>query len=143
MYSRIKRAIAVFPMVADYYTSTTGKTWKIPVLDDMTEAERQVLLCGGCNKVFVEPKILACGHTVCADCISTMEIGGTVLCHVCYHEQEVARMKPDFRLQCCLDDVREIKDALKAAGNRQPCNHDKHPANKVRHDVILRILNQN
>ena len=123
--------------------SSIETTLKEPVLDDMTEAERQVLLCRGCSKVFVEPKILACGHTLCASCMCTRQVGGTVLCHECNHGQEVARMKPDFRLQNCLDDVREIKDALKAAGNRQPCNHDKHPANKVRHDVILRILNQN
>ena len=110
--------------------STTETTLKVPVPDDMTEAERQVLLCRGCRKVFVEPRILACGHTLCASCISTRQLGGTVLCHACNHGQEVARMKPDFRLQNCLDDVREIKDALKAAGNRQRCNDDKYLAIK-------------
>ena len=118
MYSR-KRTTAAFLVMA-HDQSTTETTLKVPVPDDMTEAERQVLLCRGCRKVFVEPRILACGHTLCASCISTRQLGGTVLCHECNHSQVVSRKKPDFRLQSFIGYVKEIKGALQTAGNRQP-----------------------
>ena len=110
---------AVIAMTSCLKRSLLGPKLKVPVLDDMTEAERQVLLCRGCSKVFVEPKTLACGHTLCASCISKKQMHGRVVCRVCNSEQEVARTKPDFRLQSCLDDVKAIKNALKAAGT---CN---------------------
>ena len=89
-----------------------------PVLDDMTEVERQVLLCATCQKVFVDPKMLSCGHTLCSACISHgAAAGAEAVCAVCEEsERRVVEKKPDFRLQSCVDDVIEIKRAIRRAG---------------------------
>ena len=97
--------------------STVPLTRIQPVVDDMTEVERQVLLCGACQKVFVDPKMLSCGHTLCSACISRGDAAGAeVVCAVCEESERRVVKKSNFRLQSCVDDVKEIKRAIRAAG---------------------------
>ena len=97
--------------------STVPLTRIQPVVDDMTEVERQVLLCAACQKVFVDPKMLSCGHTLCSACVAHgTTADAEVVCAVCEESERRVVKKPDFRLQSCVDDVKEIKRAIRAAG---------------------------
>jgi len=86
------------------------------VIDDVA-----ILKCPICLDVFDKPRLLCCGHTLCASCItqlhlSSRELGRPFACPECRRNVEVPRggiehLPPNFLIQRLLDDRRRSNNA--------------------------------
>ena len=71
--------------------------------DDPGEVERHLSECPVCLEVYVDPKVLPCDHSFCADCVQQLKQGSRIKCPLCKVVHDVRRIRADFRLQQFLD----------------------------------------
>ena len=71
------------------------------------EAVRHLAECPVCMDVYVDPKLLPCDHSLCAECSSRIKEGRKIRCPLCKAISDVSKVRPDFRLQQFIDALTE------------------------------------
>ena len=80
------------------------------MMDNMTSAEKNTLLCPACDQVFAAPKILPCRHRLCGACALSRQEKGELDCPRCHTSCRAESLQADFRLEQFIDLMR---DAIK------------------------------
>ena len=69
----------------------------------MAEALRHITECPVCFLTYVNPRLLPCQHSLCAQCVSQIQRGATIKCPMCNTTHDVTRVQNDFRMAQILE----------------------------------------
>ena len=77
--------------------------------------------CPVCQEDFTDPRVFACGHSLCVDCVDRIKKGNQIKCPECNEVHEIGKVRHDFRLIQFLDAMKEETKSKTAAPKQGTC----------------------